>query len=102
MASSSNTGGSSSAAQQATLLWQKQAKCNAEFFALTYGSLVAELLRDLEDAPQIQAALDRMGHRCVRVSVRVYFVHVVVIVLLPSALLVTFPLTATLYFHPLS
>ena len=54
---------------QATLLWQKQAKCNAEFFALTYGALVAELLRDLEDAPQIQAALDKMGHsigvRCI-------------------------------------
>jgi len=54
---------------QATLLWQKQAKCNAEFFALTYGALVAELLRDLEDAPQIQAALDTMGHsmgvRCI-------------------------------------
>jgi len=51
-----------STANQATLLWQKQAKCNAEFFALTYGALVAELLRDLEDAPQIQATLDRMGH----------------------------------------
>lgn len=54
---------------QATLLWQKQAKCNAEFFALTYGALVAELLRDLEDAPQINAALDKMGHsmgvRCI-------------------------------------
>ena len=53
----------------ATLLWQKQAKCNAEFFALTYGALVAELLRDLEDASQIQAALDKMGHsmgvRCI-------------------------------------
>lgn len=56
-------------AQAATALWQKQAKCNAEFFALTYGALVAELLRDLEDATQITAELDRMGHsigvRCI-------------------------------------
>ena len=57
------------AAQMATALWQKQAKCNAEFFALTYGALVAELLRDLEDSAQITAELDRMGHsmgvRCI-------------------------------------
>lgn len=57
------------AAQTATVLWQKQAKCNAEFFALTYGALVAELLRDLEDGTQITAELDRMGHsmgvRCI-------------------------------------
>lgn len=57
------------AAQIATALWQKQAKCNAEFFALTYGALVAELLRDLEDSAQITAELDRMGHsmgvRCI-------------------------------------
>jgi trafficking protein particle complex subunit 3 len=57
------------ASQVATALWQKQAKCNAEFFALTYGALVAELLRDLEDAAQITAELDRMGHsigvRCI-------------------------------------
>jgi trafficking protein particle complex subunit 3 len=57
------------ATQVANTLWQKQAKCNAEFFALTYGALVAELLRDLEDSAQITAELDRMGHsmgvRCI-------------------------------------
>ena len=51
------------------MLWQKQQKCNAEFFALTYGALVSELVRDLEDASQIETELDRMGHsmgvRCI-------------------------------------
>lgn len=50
-------------------LWQKQPKANAEFFALTYGALVAELVRDLEDNASIQTELDRMGHsmgiRCI-------------------------------------
>lgn len=50
-------------------LWQKQSKCNAEFFALTYGALVAELLRDLEDSAAISTELESMGHsigiRCI-------------------------------------
>jgi trafficking protein particle complex subunit 3 len=57
------------AAQIGTVLWQKQSKCNAEFFALTYGALVAELLRDIEDPIAINIELDRMGHsigvRCI-------------------------------------
>jgi trafficking protein particle complex subunit 3 len=56
-------------AQIGTALWQKQSKCNAEFFALTYGALVAELLRDIEDPVAITNELDRMGHsmgvRCI-------------------------------------
>ena len=45
-------------------------KSNAELFALTYGSLVSELLRDYEnDIPQINTQLERIGHsigmRCV-------------------------------------
>lgn len=55
--------------QVGTILWQKQSKCNAEFFALTYGALVAELLRDIEDPVAITNELDRMGHsigvRCI-------------------------------------
>ncbi len=55
--------------QIGTILWQKQSKCNAEFFALTYGALVAELLRDIEDPTAITNELDRMGHsigvRCI-------------------------------------
>lgn len=54
---------------QANILWQKQPKANAEFFALTYGALVAELVRDLETTSAIQQELDRMGHsigvRCI-------------------------------------
>ena len=64
MASSSSTTTSTnkSITTQANALWQKQPKANAEFFALTYGALVAELVRDLEQTSEIQAELDRMGH----------------------------------------
>lgn len=61
MASSSSTT-NKTITSQANTLWQKQPKANAEFFALTYGALVAELIRDLEQTPEIQAELDRMGH----------------------------------------
>jgi trafficking protein particle complex subunit 3 len=54
---------------QSNTLWHKQPKANAELFALTYGALVAELVRDLEQTDKIQAELDRMGHsigiRCI-------------------------------------
>ena len=60
---------SSSVSQNANTLWHKQPKANAELFALTYGALVAELVRDLEQTDKIQAELDRMGHsmgiRCI-------------------------------------
>jgi hypothetical protein len=58
-----------STAMQGTSLWQKQPKANAELFALTYGALVGELVRDLESADEIQQQLDTMGHsigiRCI-------------------------------------
>jgi trafficking protein particle complex subunit 3 len=65
-----NTSSSSNnMASQGMALWAKQSKCNAEFFALTYGALVAELLRDFEDDGSVTAELDRMGHsigvRCI-------------------------------------
>jgi trafficking protein particle complex subunit 3 len=64
-----NNNSSLNALQIGTILWQKQSKCNAEFFALTYGSLIAELLRDIEDPILITNELDRMGHsigiRCI-------------------------------------
>lgn len=60
---------SSTTAAQANLLWQKQPKANAELFALTYGALVGELVRDLETSELITEELDRMGHsmgiRCI-------------------------------------
>lgn len=59
----------SSTAMQGTALWQKQPKANAELFALTYGALVSELVRDLETPAEIQEQLDSMGHsigvRCI-------------------------------------
>ena len=48
--------------QQATQLWQKQPKTSSELFALTYGALVGELLRDLETPDLITTELDKMGH----------------------------------------
>lgn len=59
----------SSAAQSGQALWAKMPKANAELFALTYGSLVTELVRDYEDPIEVNAQLDRIGHsigvRCV-------------------------------------
>jgi trafficking protein particle complex subunit 3 len=54
---------------QGNLFWSKQPKANAELFALTYGSLVNELVRDMEDSTKINDELDKMGHsigiRCI-------------------------------------
>ena len=59
----------SQAAQTGQALWAKMPKANAELFALTYGSLVTELVRDYEDPIEVNAQLDRIGHsigvRCV-------------------------------------
>jgi hypothetical protein len=59
----------SSATQSGQALWTKMPKANAELFALTYGSLVTELVRDYEDPIEVNAQLDRIGHsigvRCV-------------------------------------
>jgi hypothetical protein len=60
---------SSSKAQAGQALWAKMPKANAELFALTYGSLVTELVRDYEDPIEVNAQLERIGHsigvRCV-------------------------------------
>ena len=57
------------ASQAGQALWAKMPKANAELFALTYGSLVAELVRDYEDPIEVNAQLERIGHsigvRCV-------------------------------------
>mmetsp|Transcript_15707 Transcript_15707/g.26822 ORF Transcript_15707/g.26822 Transcript_15707/m.26822 type:complete len:204 (+) Transcript_15707:118-729(+) len=59
----------SQASQAGQALWSKMPKANAELFALTYGSLVTELVRDYEDPIEVNAQLDRIGHsigvRCV-------------------------------------
>ncbi|KAL9180209.1 hypothetical protein ACHAXT_008179 [Thalassiosira profunda] len=57
------------AAQAGQALWAKMPKANAELFALTYGSLVTELVRDYEDPIEVNNQLERIGHsigvRCV-------------------------------------
>jgi hypothetical protein len=59
----------SSASASGHALWSKMPKANAELFALTYGSLVTELIRDYDDADEVNNQLDRIGHsigvRCV-------------------------------------
>ena len=59
----------SSKAQAGQALWAKMPKANAELFALTYGSLVTELVRDFEDPIEVNVQLERIGHsigvRCV-------------------------------------
>lgn len=51
-------------------LWSKMPKANTELFALTYGSLITELLKDYDhDIPEINKQLDRIGYsigvRCI-------------------------------------
>lgn len=50
-------------------LWSKMPKANAELFALTYGALVTELVRDYDDHDRVNEQLERIGHsigvRCV-------------------------------------
>lgn len=61
----------STAAATGNALWSKIPKANAELFALTYGALVTELLRDYgeDNIDKVNEQLDRMGHsigmRCV-------------------------------------
>mmetsp|Transcript_17447 Transcript_17447/g.21308 ORF Transcript_17447/g.21308 Transcript_17447/m.21308 type:complete len:218 (-) Transcript_17447:38-691(-) len=51
-------------------LWSKMPKANTELFALTYGSLITELLKDYDnDIEEINNQLERIGHsigiRCI-------------------------------------
>mmetsp|Transcript_4594 Transcript_4594/g.7146 ORF Transcript_4594/g.7146 Transcript_4594/m.7146 type:complete len:194 (-) Transcript_4594:111-692(-) len=59
----------STAAANGHSLWQKMPKANAELFALTYGTLVTELVRDYESTEDINEQLEKMGYsigvRCV-------------------------------------
>jgi Transport protein particle (TRAPP) component len=70
VSSNSSSAGTTTTTQVANVFWSKQPKANAELFALTYGSLVAELVKDYDyDVQKIQDELDRMGHsigiRCI-------------------------------------
>ena len=60
----------SAAAANGTLLWGKVPKANAELFALTYGALVTEIIRDQEeDLSKVNEQLEQIGYsigiRCV-------------------------------------
>lgn len=50
------------AAASGQALWAKMPKANAALFALTYGSLITELLRDFDTLEQIHEELDKMGY----------------------------------------
>lgn len=41
-------------------LWKRTEKINGEFFALTYGALVVQLVKDYEDYAQVNQQLDKM------------------------------------------
>eukprot|EP00842_Homolaphlyctis_polyrhiza_P002751 jgi/Hompol1/3477/HPOL_006558-RA len=44
-------------------LWKSRVeKVNAELFTLTYGSLVAQLIKDFEDYSEVNKQLDKMGY----------------------------------------
>lgn len=42
--------------------WKRSDKVNGDLFTLTYGALVAQLLRDLEDPTEVNAQLEKMGY----------------------------------------
>ena len=53
----------SSAANNGQILWGKVPKVNAELFALTYGALVTEVLRDHEEnLPKVNEQLEQIGY----------------------------------------
>ncbi|KAK4052119.1 hypothetical protein OIV83_002413 [Microbotryomycetes sp. JL201] len=43
-------------------LYKKADKINAELFALTYGALVVQLVKDYEDYQEVNKQLDKMGY----------------------------------------
>jgi trafficking protein particle complex subunit 3 len=42
--------------------WDKTPKVNGELFALTYGSMVSQIVKDYEEIDSINAQLEKMGH----------------------------------------
>jgi len=43
-------------------LWKRTDKINAELFALTYGALVIQLIKDYEDYDEVNNQLEKMGY----------------------------------------
>lgn len=44
------------------MAFNRMEKVNADLFVLTYGSLVTQLLRDIEDVDAVNAQLEKMGY----------------------------------------
>lgn len=42
--------------------WERMPKVNAELFALTYGSMVSQVIKDYEKVDAINEQLEKMGH----------------------------------------
>mmetsp|Transcript_26232 Transcript_26232/g.80752 ORF Transcript_26232/g.80752 Transcript_26232/m.80752 type:complete len:191 (+) Transcript_26232:512-1084(+) len=51
-----------SLARQGEQIWAKMPKVNGEFFALTYGSLVVQLVEDFDDIGEVNKKLEEMGY----------------------------------------
>ncbi len=49
-------------AKKGDLAFAKIEKINSELFTLTYGSLVAQLVKDYEDMEEVNKQLERMGY----------------------------------------
>ncbi|KAJ3121570.1 transport protein particle 22 kDa subunit [Physocladia obscura] len=58
-----STAAAARAKQTGDDIWRNRTdKINAELFALTYGSLVATLVKDYEDYAEVNTQLDKMGY----------------------------------------
>ena len=53
---------SGSKARLGDAAWSRMPKVSAELFALTYGSMVQQLVKDFEDVVLINQQLEKMGH----------------------------------------
>ena len=53
---------SKAAARSGEQAWAKTPKVNGEFFALTYGSMVMQLIKDYDDVTEVNKQLEKMGY----------------------------------------
>jgi hypothetical protein len=58
----SSSASSKAAARAGEQAWAKTPKVNGEFFALTYGSMVTQLVKDYEDVDEVNKQLEKMGY----------------------------------------
>lgn len=53
---------SRSVQRQGESIWNSTEKINSELLALTYGSLVVQLLQDMDNIQEVNSQLDKMGY----------------------------------------